>query len=943
MDPATINNTTFTLAAPGGVAVAGTVAYVGTTATFKPTNLLGNSTVYTATITTGAKDSAGNAMAAAKTWSFTTGSVADTIPPKITSVDPADAATNVATNKDITANFSESMDPSTINNTTFTVKELGGALIDGSVSYDGTTATFNSASLLKNSTTYVANITVGVKDLAGNAMSLAKNWSFVTGAAPDTVAPTVTSTDPLFSATDVAPSATISASFSESMNSATITNVSFTVKKQGGALIDGMVTYDSTSKAATFKPAALLVVSTIYEAEIAATVEDQAGNAMESAKTWSFTTADVADLTAPTVTSTRPANNETDVPTNTSVNAVFSENMDSATITNTTFTLSGPSGALVDGTVSYVGTTATFEPSTSLSNSVVYTARINTGVKDLAGNAMAAVKTWSFTTGSAPDAIAPTVTSVDPADAATSVATSKIITANFSENMDPSTLTTTTFMLQELGGALIDGTVSYADTTASFDPTNLLKNSTTYVANITVGVKDLSGNAMTAAKSWSFETGAAPDTLAPTVTSTDPLDEATGVVTSKSIVASFSESMNSATITNVSFTVRKLGAALIDGTVTYDSTTMSAKFKPTSPLANLATYVAEISIAVEDLSGNQMTAAKTWSFETVAPSDSIAPQITEVYPADLAEDIGCKEAITATFDEDMDSNTILQTNPKATFTLTGPGLTEVSGVVTYVNRVAKFIPDNDLPDNTTFTATIATQAKDLAGNELENPKVWTFTTGQSVPVLGRANSFALMATTKIDGTTGSSITGDVGLSPAGLTSMTLSPVEINGNIYSGTDQAIVDAIADLKVAYDTAKGKATNVVTVPTKDLGGKTFFPGLYKTGDTFDITSGNLTLDAQGNENAVFIFQMPETLTVAVSRQIILINNAKASNIYWQVGSSATLNSTVIFKGNILANVSITVNDGCAIEGRMLAGAGTAGSGAVTFNASTIVTPAP
>jgi len=85
-----------------------------------------------------------------------------------------------------------------------------------------------------------------------------------------------------------------------------------------------------------------------------------------------------------------------------------------------------------------------------------------------------------------------------------------------------------------------------------------------------------------------------------------------------------------------------------------------------------------------------------------------------------------------------------------------------------------------------------------------------------------------------------------------------------------------------------------------------------------------------------------MPETLTVAVNRQVMLINNAKASNIYWQVGSSATINGTSIFKGNIMANVSITVNGGCAIEGRLLAGAGTAGAGAVTFNSSTIVIPA-
>jgi hypothetical protein len=943
MDAATISNTTFTLTAPGGAAVGGTVTYVGTTATFKPIVLLSNSGMFTATISSGVKDTAGNSMATVKTWSFTTGAAPDIVAPTVATVDPVDGATAVATNKIITANFSEDMDSATLTNTTFTLRELGGALIAGTVTHTSTTAAFKPAILLKNSTTYVANISVGVKDLAGNAMASARTWSFVTGAAPDIVAPTVTSTDPFNTAVDVATNKSITASFSESMNSATITTANFTVRKLDGAFIDGTVTYDSTAKAATFKPASSLANSTTYVANLTTAVEDLAGNTIAVAKTWRFTTIAAPDLVAPTVTSTSPADGEIDVPTNKSVAAVFSENIDSATITNTTFTLTDPDGASVGGAVTYVGTTATFKPAAVLGNSKVYTARITTGVKDSAGNAMAMEKTWSFTTGAAPDIIAPTVTTVDPVDGATAVATNKIITANFSEDMDSATLTNTTFTLRELGGALIAGTVTHTSTTAAFKPAILLKNSTTYVANITVGVKDLAGNAMASAKTWSFVTGAAPDIVAPTVTSTDPFNTAVDLAVSKSITASFSESMNSATITTANFTLRKFGGALIDGTVTYDSTAKAATFKPASSLAYSTTYVAEINTAVEDLAGNELGVVKSWSFTTGAAPDTTAPQVTSVYPVNGAKDIGCKEAITATFDEEMDSATIFQTTPKVTVTLTGPGLTPVAGVVTYVDKIAKFTPGSDLADNTLFTATIDTQAKDLAGNALASSKVWSFTTGQSEPVLGRSSSFALMASTAISGVAGSEINGDVGISPNGRGSVTLIEAEINGTIYSAADQEILDAIADLKIAYDTAKAKATNVETLATKDLGGKTFYPGLYKTGDSFDITSGDLTLDARGNANSVFIFQMPTTLTVAVGRKVILINNAKASNIYWQVGSSATLNTTTVFKGNIMANVSITVNGGSNVEGRLLAAAGTDGSGAVVFNTSIINIPAP
>jgi len=918
--------------------VSGTVTYDPLTkiATFKPATNLTADKLYTATITTAAQDLAGNAITANYIWSFTTGSTPDTSAPTVLATVPLGGGSNVLTSQKITATFSEGMDAATINGTTFTLKGPGGAAVAGTVTYAGTTATFIPTGGLANSTLYNATIATGAKDLAGNAIAAAKTWSFTTVAA----AATVTSTDPINGAASVATNKSLSATFSGVMDSSTINGTTFTLTT-AGTPVAGVVSYTGTT--ATFKPAAALANSTVYNATINTGAKDLAGNAIAAAKSWSFTTGALADTIVPTVTSTSPANAEVNVATNKSVTGIFSEGMDSATINNTTFTLTGPSGALVGGTVSYIGTTATFKPAAALGNSQIYTARITTGAKDMAGNAIAAIKSWTFTTSALADTIAPTVTSVDPADAATVVSTNKSISANFSESIDPATINNTTFTLKTLGGVVVDGSVSYAGTTAVFNPTSLLTNSTTYVANITVGVKDQAGNAMAAARTWSFVTGAAPDSIAPTVTSTNPLNAAINVAANNSVIASFSESMKSATINDTTFTVGRLGGALIGGTVTYDAVAKAATFKPTNPLANSTTYVATINTSVEDVAGNRMTAAKSWSFQTVAPSDSVAPQVTMVYPADLARDIGCKESITGTFDENMDSDTILQNLPKVTFTVTGPGLTPVSGVVTYVNRVAKFTPDTDLADNTIFTATIATQASDLAGNKMANPKVWRFTTGQSIPVLGRASSFALMATTSISGTTGSSINGNVGVSPNGLTSITLSPVEINGNIYSGTDLAVVDAMTDLKVAYDTAKIKATNVVTVATKDLGGKTFFPGLYKTGDTFDITNGNLTLDAQGNENAVFIFQMPETLTVAVNRQVILINKAKASNVYWQVGSSATINSTAIFKGNIMANVSITVNNGSAIEGRLLAGAGTAGAGAVVFNASTIVIPAP
>jgi hypothetical protein len=122
-------------------------------------------------------------------------------------------------------------------------------------------------------------------------------------------------------------------------------------------------------------------------------------------------------------------------------------------------------------------------------------------------------------------------------------------------------------------------------------------------------------------------------------------------------------------------------------------------------------------------------------------------------------------------------------------------------------------------------------------------------------------------------------------------------------------------------------------------NLGGQTLTPGLYKSTSSLEISSGDLTLDAQGDANAVFIFQMASTLTTTAGRQVILSGGAKAANIVWQVGSSATLGTTSVMKGNILALASITLTTGAALEGRALAR-----TGAVTLdsNAVGIVTAA-
>ncbi len=173
------------------------------------------------------------------------------------------------------------------------------------------------------------------------------------------------------------------------------------------------------------------------------------------------------DTTRPTVTSTVPAAGATGVALNTSVTASFSEPMDPSTITTGTFTLACPAGTAIAGTVSYAssGNTATFDPASNLPASTTCTATITTGARDTAGNALASNFVWTFTTGAAADTTPPIITSRNPANGATGVCLQKRINATFNEAMDPSTITTATFTVQNPDLSFVGGTVSYNATT----------------------------------------------------------------------------------------------------------------------------------------------------------------------------------------------------------------------------------------------------------------------------------------------------------------------------------------------------------------------------------------------------------------------------------------------------------------------------------------------
>ncbi|MDT8416089.1 MAG: ice-binding family protein [Flavobacteriaceae bacterium] len=421
----------------------------------------------------------------------------------------------------------------------------------------------------------------------------------------------------------------------------------------------------------------------------------------------------------------------------------------------------------------------------------------------------------------------------------------------------------------------------------------------------------------------------------PVVQSTEPVDLATDVPLNQVVTLTFSKKMNPIAIGTAAFSVmgqNTMGGNPIEvfGTRTYDDSSNTMSFVPTNPLNFNNIYTATLLALpkVKDVVGNFIQQDFVWTFSTATVA---APMVISTDPLDNATGVLIDKTVTATFSEPMDPVTITD----VTFTLED-GTTPITGVVTYSGSTASFNPSSDLLSGKTYTATITTGAKNPQGTAIATDHVWTFSTdapaGPAFVDLKSAGRFGILAGVGVSNNAGfSEIRNmDVGISPGVRSSVTGFPpaIVVNGAIFASDDSAAVAAMLiqakqDLTDAYLFAEGATAPAPATVAGDQGGLTLAPGIYKSTSTLLIQSGDLTLDAQGDANAVWIFQIAADFTTVggAGGSVILIGGAQAKNIFWQVGSSATIGDGTIFQGNVLALTSITMNSGATAVGRMLA----------------------
>ncbi|OGA94788.1 MAG: hypothetical protein A3E79_09770 [Burkholderiales bacterium RIFCSPHIGHO2_12_FULL_61_11] len=435
----------------------------------------------------------------------------------------------------------------------------------------------------------------------------------------------------------------------------------------------------------------------------------------------------------------------------------------------------------------------------------------------------------------------------------------------------------------------------------------------------------------------------------PKVTLTVPTAGATNVAIDTKVTATFNKDMDPATISGTTFTLAGPGTTVVPGVVTYDVAAKTATFKPTTPtdelLANTK-YTATVTTGAKDTTGVALASNFVWVFTTLA--NAAPPTVTAVNPIDPSSTACLTKVINATFSRSMDPSTI-NSSPAGTlltFTITTGGI-DVPGTVAYdvPTKVASFTATSDLAAGN-YTATITTAAKDLAGIALTADKVWTFTgTGvacASPPVapsiLGTVSRFGIFGGTAgmtnkgtqtlITGSGGntadigtiatdtSAVTGfqdsalDVYTVVPGVnqgivtgkiytcTTSTTGPTNPTNGVNAASCATATQARLDAQTAYLALAAMPDSGLPVAA-NLAGLTLAPGVYKApSGSFLIEGGDLTLDAQGDANAVFVFQMATTLTVggpgaAAPQSVKLINGALAKNVFWQVGSAAIINA--------------------------------------------------
>ena len=646
--------------------------------TITPAQALQPNATYTVTIGGGIADLAGLTLDNAGSFTFQTGSVADTTTLAITSVVPANSTTGVPLNSLMRIAFNKPVDAASVIGGTVEVYPYSAGSsfpIAGSVAVatNGLSVTFTPASPLKAETQYCLYVN-GIEDLEGTALGQNNQTlsCFITGTSAQTAGPAVVGVSPPNGATGVYTNALIQAQISTPIDTTSVGQNAITVTA-GGVSVAGVVT--TTPTVLSFKPAALLAANTAYTVVVGG-FTDTVSNSV-SPFTSSFTTG----ASANTVTddpihllSITPANGSSAVPVTTPVVVTFNEAINPLTVNSQSIEVQA-NGTTVAGNYVVNGATITFTPRTPLPGGATVSVRIDydAQVQDLVGNTAAylyGTGTSTFTTVGTADTTIPTVVSVTPSNGSTGVGLNGQVVVVFSKSMNPSTLSggSSAGNIALLAGGVrqsFNTSISVDNRTVVLSGLNL-PASTVITLAIPPTVTDISGNALAAFTS-EFTTAAAFDTTHGSVVSQRPANGATGVSLSASPVVLFVNKPLNASTAAGAMHVSQAGQ-VVAGTVAVVGNGQTLEFTPSSPWQYGDLVEVFLDTTATDTDGNTVNAYRG-TFTTVTNPASTAPAVVNVSPASNATGVPLNAVVDVQYSEALTSASVVAANVY----LRGPG------------------------------------------------------------------------------------------------------------------------------------------------------------------------------------------------------------------------------------------------------------------------------
>ncbi|MFT3711009.1 MAG: Ig-like domain-containing protein [Archangium sp.] len=716
MDEATL--ATAVTVSSGGNAVPGNFTWDANnrTYTFVPTGAYPAGGSVVATVAVGATDISGIALAAEVSSTFSISTA-----PAISMSSPGPNEMNVALDADVTLVFTVPMDAASLIGANVRLEDAAMAPVAATYSTTANSVRISPAMPLVESSTYTIVVTTSVRSAAQIAFPAEHRQSFTTVGVP----PVVSLVSPADNASGVALNGTVRITFDEDMDTTTFTGTN--VRLSDGAMDVAGTVSTMDARNVVFTPSSLLRELSRYTVIADTGLRDVKGNALASTFRSSFVTEAL-----PRITSVTPAPNEVNVPQSSSIIVAFNKPLDPASVTITA--VSAPMAAAftldegttrIEGTISWEATSRTVRIiRTNVGAPLAWTAGRRyvididgTKLRDLSGNTVGGHIITSFVAGNASDTTPPTVTASSPGNGDTGVSRSPVISADFSEAIDASTLNGTTVQLLN-GATPIAGRIDYSPALkrVSFVPSAVLPASAMLSFSLSTGIKDMSGNAKAAANTISFTTDLNP---APSIARVTPANGAMNVNANAKVRVDFSEAIEPGS----------LRLSLLDGTTAiagntqYDAASRSAVFTPLAALPANAMLTLTVASGLSDSEGATLTSDFTSAFTTIANSanDVTRPFVTSSTPSNMATGVRARPTVALNFSEAMNASTVTVDR----FTLQQVGGPRIPFGLQYdlAGERAVLTPSISLTHGVTYEVLCGAGLEDLAGNEVDTMAV----------------------------------------------------------------------------------------------------------------------------------------------------------------------------------------------------------------------------